>query len=535
MNFKKLIGTIFSAAIALTICTFAAITIHAQSGTTTVSGTVADAQGNAVAGANVTLTNADKGFSRTTTTNDNGTFIFPVIQPGIYQVTVEANGFKKSVQNQVRALVDTPTNVPVALEVGAVSETVTVTSNTAESLLNTQDATVGNTFVPQQVTQLPTEARNVINLLTLQPGVTRDGYVTGNRSDQSNITLDGVDVNEAQTNSILDPVLRLNSEAVEEFRVTTTTANSAQGRSSGAQISLITKGGTNDLRGAIFLTGRRTAWTSNNFFNNKAGVGRQKLDREVFGGALGGPIFRDRAFFFYSYEGQRDRREDSALRNVPLASLGQGLIRFRNTAGNVVSINCAQLTTIFPNTQGCNPAGLAVLAAAAAKYPANDFTIGDSTAATPLNTAGYRFNAPTNLKNNSQALKFDFNLTSNQQLFVRGNYVEDAINSPSQFPDTVSPRLWRHPWGIAAGHTWTISNNLVNNFRYGYTRDAFSNQGDSTANNISFRFVYEPLRFARDISRVTPVQNITNDVSYIWKTHTFQFGTNVRLISNRRT
>ena len=152
------------------------------------------------------------------------------------------------------------------LEVGDISETVNVESNTAEALLNTQDATIGNPFNSTQVTQLPTEARDVINLLTLQPGVTRFGYVAGGRSDQANITLDGVDVNEAQTNNIFSPVLRLNAEAIEEFRVTTTNANSSQGRSSGAQISLVTKSGTNNLRGAIFLTGRRTRMDGERFF-----------------------------------------------------------------------------------------------------------------------------------------------------------------------------------------------------------------------------------------------------------------------------
>jgi len=534
MRFSILKTKVFLTLVMMLVSAVFIGTINAQSGTTTISGTVADAQGNVVAGAAVNLINAEKGFSRTAMTTEKGSFSFPVIQPGTYRLEVEATGFKKSVQTEIRALVDTPTDVPVALEVGAVSETVTVTSNTAETLLNTQDATVGNTFVSQQVTQLPTEARNPINLLTLQPGVTPSGYVAGNRSDQSNITLDGVDVNEAQTNDILNPVLRLNSEAVEEFRVTTTTANAAQGRSSGAQISLITKSGTNDFRGAAFLTGRRTNWTSNNFFNNKSGIPREKFDRDVFGGAIGGPIVKDRAFFFYSYEGQRDEREVSALRNVPLASLGQGLVRFRNTSGQVVSLTCAQIATVFPNTQGCNPLALSVLAAAAARYPANDFTIGDSTAGSPLNTAGYRFNAPKSVKNNSHILKLDFNINDSQQAFVRGNYIDDVETFAPQFPDTPSPRLWEHPWGIVAGHTWTINNNLVNSFRYGLTRDAFSDQGDSTDNAISFRFVFSPRTFSRDISRVTPVQNITNDLSYIYKTHTFQFGTNIRLIRNRR-
>jgi len=256
--------------------------------------------------------------------------------------------------------------------------------------------------------------------LTLQPGVTRFGYVAGGRSDQANITLDGVAVNEAVTNDIFSPILRLNAEAIEEFRVTTTNANASQGRSSGAQISLVTRGGTNKLRGALFLTGRRTEWTANDFFNNRNGVTRPKLDKNVFGGAIGGPIWKNRAFFFYSYEGERSMRGETVLRLVPLPSLGQGIVRFRATNGQIAALNCSQITTVFPATNGCNPAALAVFAAAASRYPANSFDIGDSTADVQLNTAGFRFNADNKIKNNSHILRLDFNLSAKQQLFFSG-------------------------------------------------------------------------------------------------------------------
>lgn len=536
MKFERLLKSNIAIAVcAVLLLTLFTLSAKAQSGTTTINGTVTDAQGNVIAGATVTLTNTEKGFSRAVTTTGSGTFTFPVIQPGTYRLEVETNGFKKYVQNDLKALVDTPTDVTAVLEVGSVTEVVTVSSNSAEALLNTQDATVGNTIVSQQVTELPVEGRNVLALLTLQPGVTRDGYVAGNRSDQSNITLDGVDINEAQTNDINQPVLRLNSEAVEEFRVTTTTANSAQGRSSGAQVSLITKGGTNDFRGAAFYLGRLNSLGSNNFFNNKAGVPREDVSRKFYGGAIGGPIVKNRAFFFYSYEGQRDDRSTSVVRVVPLPSLGQGLTRFRNTSGNIVSLDCSQVTTVFPNTQGCNPAALAAIAQVASRYQANDFTVGDSLPGALLNTAGFRFNSPITERQNSHVAKFDFNITSKQQAFLRGNYIEDDLQFTRQFPDSPAPGLWRHPYGLVAGHTWTLTNNIVNSFRYGLTRDAFTQQGDSASNNISFRFVYSPSTFTRTLSRVTPVHNFTDDLSWIWKTHTFQFGTNIRLISNQRT
>src|SRR6185436_969774 len=163
--------------------------------------------------------------------------------------------------------------------------------------------------------------------------VTRDGYVAGARSDQSNVTLDGVDINESQTNQLgaasgtassdatesdtvtasgssnspdAGTVIRLNAEAIEEFRVTTVNSNASQGRSSGAQISLVTKSGSNDWHGALFEANRNTATTANDFFNNRSGVGRPKLIRNTFGGAVGGPIVKDKLFFFYSYEERRD-------------------------------------------------------------------------------------------------------------------------------------------------------------------------------------------------------------------------------------
>ena len=258
----------------------------AQSGTSSVSGSVVDPQNNLVAGATVTLTNAEKNFARTQAVGADGHFSFPVIPPGQYQIEVEAKGFKKALMTNIAALVAKPTTVTVTLEVGDVAETVTVSSGGGEVLINKEDATLGNNFINQQITQLPLEARNPLSLLTLQAAVTRDGYVAGARSDQSNITLDGVDINEAQTNSISSPVLRLNAEAIEEFRVTTVSANAVQGRSSGAQISLVTKSGSNDLHGALFWANRNTSTTANDFFNNRAGVGRPKLIRNTYGGAM---------------------------------------------------------------------------------------------------------------------------------------------------------------------------------------------------------------------------------------------------------
>ncbi len=514
-------------------------TINAQSGIARVIGTVTDQTGAAVPGATVTISNPNTGFSRTVTTGDDGSYSFPGLAPATYRVEVTAPTFKTSVVREVSALVDSTFSLNVALEPGEVTAIVDVTSNTIEAVVNNQDATIGNNFVPEQITQLPTDLRRINDLLSLQPGVTRDGYVAGGRSDQANITLDGIDINDQQTGGrsgggtiSQGSALRITAEAIEEFRITTTGANANQGRSSGAQISLITKGGTNNFRGAAFYFYRPTFWSANDFFNNLAGVERPTLDRHVYGGAIGGPIKKDKFFFFYSYEGQYQTEDRTRNRVVPLPHMGQGQIKFRGTGPGCVNGNCtlglAELNTVY-NEVGINPLAVAVFASANARYPSNNTTVGDG-----LNTGGFLFNSPTVEKENTHIARFDYNINNSQQIFLRGNYQWDNFALTSMFPDTPATALWSHPYGFVIGHNWSISNNKINNFRYGLTRQAFSSQGDSADSSISFRFVFSPLLYARTLSRVTPVQNITNDFTWIKNNHTVQIGGNVRIIRNQR-
>jgi len=507
-----------------------------------------------VAGATVTLTNPGTNFTRTTTSNDSGQFAFEGLQPGVYQVDVEAKGFKKSVLTQVAALVSKPTDLDVAMEIGNVNETISVTVGAGEALINTQDASLGNNFVSQQITQLPLNARNVANLLSLQPAVTPDGYVAGGRSDQANITLDGVDVNEQQTGDAFSPVLRVSPDTVEEFRVTTTNPNASQGRSSGAQVELITKQGSNEWHGNLFEYHRNTVTTANDFFNNSTidpatgkSIPRPTLLRNNYGGSIGGPAIKDRFFFFYNYEGRRDARQGTVNRIVPLASLGQGLLKFnaRTPSGQIVpvTLNSSQLndlTTGFNNTTNTptgaalvnvNPVTQSILANAASKYPANNFRIGDG-----VNTGGFQFNTPLPVKLQGHVVRLDMNLTKDARhiAYLRGNYQQDVTGGASQFPDTPPTNTWSHPIGIVGGHTWTISNTKINNFRYGLTREAFTNQGDSSDNAITFRSVFSSNLFTRGFSRTTPVQNITDDYSWIAGNHTMGFGTNIRIVRNNR-
>lgn len=503
---------------------------QAQTDVAEITGAVTDAQGAAVAGATVTVTNPANSFTRTVETGDNGLYRFPALPPATYTVTVEKSGFKKAVQQDVQAPISISTSINVTLETGDISETVVVTSDNIDSLVNRQDASIGNNFQPNQIQQLPTDSRNITELLSLQPGVTPGGYVNGGRSDQANITLDGVDVNDQQLGEAFSSVLRITAESVEEFRVTTTNPNADQGRSSGAQISLLTKSGTNEFHGAGFWLPRRTFGSANNFFNNSADipVERPNIDRDVFGGAIGGPIKKDKLFFFYSYEGLRETPGIPTIRTVPLPSLGQGILKFRDNNENIITVSQAEFLDFFP-IAGQNPAALAVFANAATRYRVNDTRAGDG-----LNTGGFRFNAPTSYDQNTHVLRLDWNISDTQKLFVRGNKQHDVSFGISAFPDTPQPENWDHNTGVAVGHIWTISSNKINNFHYGLTRQAYTRGGDSNGNSTSFRFVFTPQLYTYHLDRVTPVQNFTDDFTWILNNHTLQFGGNVRLIRNTR-
>jgi hypothetical protein len=529
---------------AIFLCILAlSIPIQSQTGASTVRGTVKDQTDALVSGATVTLTSLETNTVRTTVTTTSGTFSFEIVPVGEYEIAVEAAGFRKMVVRPVHAQVANVTEVPVKLEIGQVSSTVVVEAVEAAIQVNTQDSTLGNNFTSEQITQLPIEGRGVLPLLTLQAQVTPDGYVAGGRSDQSNVTLDGVDINDAETSDINKPVLRLNSEAIEEFRVVTVGANADEGRSSAAQINLVSKSGTNNWHGSAFEFNRNTVFTANDFFNNRSGIDRPKLIRNVFGGTLGGPIWKDKLFFFYSYEGRRDKSDTSITSLVPLAGLGQGQLivnaqRCTNQPSGSATCEAPQDFTLTTSQLDnawsvvhTNPIAISTLAAAAARYPSNDNTIGDG-----IMTGGFRFNAATPVNLNSNFARVDWTINSKMSAFVRVNtyYDLDGTVLLPAFPDTPSPSLWAHPWGILASHNWTLGKNWVNSFRYGLTRQAFSQQGDSSSNAITFRSVFSPANYYRSTSRTNPVHNIVDDLAWIKGNHTFRFGTNLRFVTNNR-
>ena len=534
---------------ALFLIVMAMLTVSAVAqSTSAVRGSIADPQGSVVANANVTLTNNATNETRTQKTGAGGTFAFDLLKPGSYTMRVEAAGFR-TLERTVEALVARPSDLGVVtLQVGAAEQVVTVSAESQAVQVNTQDSSIGNTFISQQITQLPVDARNVLSLLTLQPGATKDGYIAGSRSDQSNVTLDGVNINDAQTNEITGnvnatgarigatsgPVLRLNAEALEEFRVSTTNASAAQGRSGGAQIALVTKSGTNNFHGSLFEFNRNTIFEANDWFNNHSGQPREQLNRNIFGGTFGGPILKNKLFFFYSYEGRRDGSSKSitqfgyTARIIPTATLAAGNVLARTSAGTVLTLTPADLATAFPDTGGVNPQALAALKIGT-RFTPNSTSVGDG-----LNTGGYLFNAKTPVDLNAHTAKIDWNATSHQTLFARMTvqYDHDGSADVAYFPDRPAPTVWSHPWGLAVGHTWTIKDNLISNFKYGLTREAYTQSGDTQQNYNYLRLVYYDTNGTRNSSRVSPVHNFVEDLSWVKGRHTLQFGGTVDLINN---
>src|SRR6185503_16538859 len=280
--------------------------------TTSLRGHVTDSSGAAIAGARCELTLMATGATRLGKTNEAGEYQFAQLPPGEYSLKVSEQGFSTTEKRGMNLLVGQPATEDVALSVAKVTQDVEVQVN-VQPMLNTTDATLGNAFSQEHIESLPIEGRNVPDLLSLQPGVTflgrtdsnngtnsvgnsssdsRSGAVNGGHSDQSNITLDGVDVNDINNGYAFTSVLRVTQDSISEFRVTTSNPDAAEGRSSGAQVGLVTRSGTNHIHGSAYEYNRSSLFEANSFFNKQqqldAGEANRppKLIRNVFGEAV---------------------------------------------------------------------------------------------------------------------------------------------------------------------------------------------------------------------------------------------------------
>jgi hypothetical protein len=517
----------------------------AQVATTSLRGVVKDPSGAVVPGAKITLTNGATGQVFSATSSAAGEYTLIQIPPARYTIDVTATGFGDQ-KKTAELLVNQPATIDFTMTVQATAEVINVSAQA--QTLNTTDASLGNSANNALIQALPSETRNVPDLLSLQPGVlylpttndSRSGAVNGGRSDQGNITLDGVDDNDQVNGYAFTGVLRETQDSIEEFRVTTGDANADSGRSSGAQVSMVTKSRTNRFHGAAYEYNRPTFTVANDWFNKQAELSSDlpnipgKLIRNIFGGAVGGPIKKDKLFFFGNYEGSRLAENAEVVQTDPTASYKAGILTYQDASGNNHTLSPAQVATLDASCQVCNTAAYPyppgpnpnALAFFASLPTANGTLEPDG-----LNEGSYAFSSPNPIRLNTTIGRIDYVPSDKHRIFVRGNLQKDVTASTEQFPGQgPQSTIEDNTKGVTGGDTWTISSHLINDVRYGYIRQGFSNRGVGSGDYVDFRFLSTPTAETRTSITSVPVNNIVDNLSWNKGKQTFQVGANWRLI-----
>ena len=538
------------------ICILSTVTLSfGQTASTSLRGAVKDPTGALVPGAKITIVDAAKGATFTATATGSGSYTFAQIPPAKYTITVTAAGFGDQ-SKTAELLVNQPASIDFTLTVHASAETVDVSASA--QTLNTTDATLGDSVSNAQIEAMPMDGRNPIGLLSLQPGVlflgetislsdkinpdlldSRQGAVSGARSDQGNVTLDGVDDNDQINGYAFNGVLRSTLDSTEEFRVTTSNSNADAGRSSGAQLSLITKSGTNKFHGSLYEYNRPSNTIANDWFikNQQASTGEPnrptKYIVNTFGGSVGGPIFKDKLFFFYNYEGQRLATNETVSAVTPSATFRDGQLGYFATDGSTVLLTRAQIAQLDSACTQCLTPGV--------NQPILDYLSTEPTATVlaggdGINTGTYNFSSPAPNSLNTNIAKIDYTPNATNHFFVRGNLQKDTASAAQNLPgQPAASTLEDNTKGIAAGYTVSLTSNLVNDIRYGYIRQGYSSIGIGTGDYVEIRFLQQPEAHTRSSIVHVPLNTIVDTLSWTKGAHSLSLGGNWRGVQNETT
>lgn len=561
--------------------------VNAQALRGRIDGTAKDAQGNSVPGVSITLTNNENGEIVKTTSETDGTFLFAEVKPGTYTIAAQANGFKRLLIPDVTVQVATSSTVALDLEVGGISEEVTVNASEAQEVINSTSAEVGDVVDRQRILELPLDGRNPFELVALNAGVQtksnsdgeiRSFSINGNRTVANNLTVDGVNASDnflKTPANITLPVIPVSVESIAEFKVTTSGPSAEFGRGS-SQINAVTASGTNSFRGSIFEYHRNTAFNANNFFNNSTildngqSVEREPLIRNQFGGRLGGPIFKDKAFFFGSYEGKRESRGLSRNRLVYTADALQGIFSYvkglpttpqtvaaatitapagtltsqsgtcRATAGGnpprvVIPTGaiCVQNLLGIPNTNRFGqPIDPTVKAFMSSMPLPNNFQIGDG-----INTGGFRFNAKVISPTDQFSTRIDYRLNDKHSFEATYNYGNilfngDFINSGEPaYPDSTFRTRQTVGRGMMGTFRSIISPTIINEARFGaqISTLTFGNTADyARGYTIDLADVFDTEYDNIGSGRNLRVLQFTDNVTILRGNHTFKTGVEIR-------
>jgi hypothetical protein len=531
-----------------------------QTGTGRISGIVKDASGAIVPGVTVSAVHEETGVRQETVTTQAGLFLFPSLPVGPYTIRAELAGFKPVSRPKTMLTVGSDVDLTITMEPGGIEEAVVVTGESP--MVQTTESSLSTLVARETIVTLPLNGRNPLHLLGLVPGVvghsaeatssggTATHNINGDRGRGITTTQDGIDISDPViprgelTNSPVNP------EALQEFRVITSNAKAEYGRSAGGQVELVTRSGTNKLSGTVYEFTRNTALDSNSYFNKIQGLPKEELKRNQFGVAAGGPIRRDRAFFFVNYDGMRRTQETSQTVTVPTAALRNGIFRFvtqpcpgetavRNrpscvdTSGNaVVPVSSYNFVANDPRQLGLDP----VMQQETLKLLPlpNDFSSGDG-----LNTAGYRWNSPSKSPVDGITTRVDVTLSKNQSVFGRytngwrNDLINDIINTtprPLSWPARV--RISDQQSG-AFGHKWTITPHIVNEATGGFTRNIldFADPEHPRTYEIcrSGCIFSSPLVYWPGTSRKPTEAQFIDSITWLKGSHAFKVGGTGRL------
>jgi hypothetical protein len=534
---------VFALLVFLTLSTFA----FGQQDQAAMTGVVTDASGAVVPGATVTLVNPATGTKYVEKTNATGSYRFASVPPGPgYRMTVTDKGFSIYTAENLSLLVANTRTQNAQLQAGSNIE-VRVDAGSQGVTINTTDATVGNNLTIDTLNDLPVYDRTtgITTLFNLQPGES-NGATTGARTDQNNVTLDGLDVNDIGFGDTFTIVAGAPVDSVQEFRGTVAGFSAGSGAGGGGQFQLVTKSGTNHFHGNINEYHRDTDLTANDYFSNLSGVPRSPLIRNQFGGNIGGPILKDKLFFFFNFNDSRIIQNNLQDRTVPLAAFAAGNVGYinsgpgcndgsrANTQANCITyLTPAQVATLDPSGIGDSAY---VHQLTNNRYPApNDLTGGDG-----INTGGFRFNAPADDFQTGYVARVDYVINSKMSLYGRGTVTrENSVYAYNEFPSDPStfPHVDRS-YAYVVGHVWQISPTKTNQLIYGETKENFSNPDlydpQGVYNPIFFsgttQLLSAPYGTPSSSARIIPIPLITDNYTWQKGKHTIALGATFKWI-----
>jgi hypothetical protein len=436
-------------------------------------GSVLDSSGAVLPGATVTLTNQQTNQVQTVTTTEVGAFVFPQVPVGTYKVVIALEGFKSKSYNDLIVNVGQEYSLTAKLDLGSITETVTVEAGS--SLVKTTTPEVTATVLQKQMLDIPLANRDVTNLIKAQAGVQAfinrsQTVINGGRPTWTQVTLDGINIqdNFIRTNSLDFLPNRPNSDNVAEFSITTSVSG-ADAAGGATSVRMVTPSGTNKFTGSAFEFNRDSRYAANSFFNNSAKppVAKPELSRHQFGGRVGGPIQKNKLFFFANYEAMRQTTQTSQNLIIPAnQDFYSGVFRYVGTDNVVRSANLMELTglTIDPKLRAD------FISLLPAPTNVNNFLVGNSTSDRLLNTAGYRFNQ-TDLNNRDQyTFRGDYTATDAHRfegVFSYFKETDDRTDLDFISPDRPLVFTSSTPKRFAVGWRWAVSPNVQNELRGG--------------------------------------------------------------------